>query len=138
MMLWQLRRYAAVGIGGAVGACARWVIADEFGPQSGFDWPIFIVNIVGCFLLGLLLGEETRVHRFHNWLHDFGAIGFCGGLTTMSTFSLDVVKLLDRGCSGIAIAYLFANVVVGLACLVLGALISRHIDALTMELEEEP
>ena len=59
--------------GGALGATCRWCVVVAAGP-CGFPWPVLVVNIVGSFVLGLLLAEETS-HPLARPRSDFGAIG---------------------------------------------------------------
>lgn len=97
-----------VAAGGAVGAGARWGILAVVG-SSGFPWATLITNLVGCALLGVFLGRRSppSIRLF------FGA-GLCGGLTTFSTFAVEVAGLLRENSRGLAVAYLVASVAGGL------------------------
>ncbi len=131
-------RYAAIAAGGALGAATRWAVAVLMGPPSGFPWPVFLVNVLGCAVLGFVLAEEWTHPRSRLLLHDFGAIGYCGGLTTFSTFAAQVVDLVEDGRSTTAFAYAGVNLVCGAIALLAGAGLLRRIRALTLPLEEEP
>ncbi|GIT75576.1 MAG: hypothetical protein Ct9H300mP31_01070 [Acidimicrobiaceae bacterium] len=75
-----------------------------------FPWPVLVVNLVGCALLGALLGPETpRSTRL------LVGTGLCGGLTTFSTFAVEVARLLRADDASTAVAYMVASVVGGLA-----------------------
>ena len=82
-----------VFVGGAIGAPSRYLL-DRF-VQSRHRWrfPLgtIAVNVIGCFVLGLLAGSGWSTRQ-----HALIGIGFCGGLTTFSTFSAEVVTLLLR------------------------------------------
>ncbi len=127
----------AVAVGGAVGAALRWSVVTSV--DTGlFPWPVFALNVVGSVLLGLLLAEEWSRPSARLALHDAGGIGFCGGLTTFSTFSLDVVDLTRDGNTGLAIVYVVASVVAAVTGVAAGARALRRLRAITIPLEEEP
>lgn len=77
-----------------------------------------MVNVVGCFLLGLLITVDRSTTVL------LGA-GFAGGLTTFSTFSLELAELLDDGEAAIASSYLLASLVLGLAAVGAGRAVAR-------------
>ena len=105
-----------VVLGGAVGAPVRY-LADRAvtallpGP---FPWGTFVVNVVGSLLLGLLAAAAPT------GLLALGGIGFCGALTTFSTFSFETVRLLETGRPLTAVATVTASVTVSVAAAVLG------------------
>jgi len=103
-------------LGGAVGAPARylvdrWLTARLPGP---FPWGTFAVNVVGSFGLGLMAAAAP------GWLLSLGGVGFCGALTTFSTFSFETVELVEHGRPVTAVANVGASLVVGLAAATLG------------------
>ena len=102
-----------IAIGGAGGALVRWGVAEAWGAHV-FPWPTFLVNVIGCALLAAFTADGVPKH-----LRRLLAVGFCGGLTTFSTLSVDVVRLQDSGDTGVAALYLTASVVAGLAVFVL-------------------
>lgn len=103
----------AIGVGGVVGASVRWSVGVAI-EVDGFAWHTLIVNVVGCLLLGAITGRpvSTRTHRAVG-------VGFCGGLTTFSTFAIELVELLDAGDPATAIAYLLASLVFGYVAFVM-------------------
>jgi CrcB protein len=103
-----------------------------------FPWPVLLVNLAGAILLGILLAEEWSHPRARLLLHDFGGIGFCGGLTTFSTFSLEVVDLVRNGNASTAVAYTIISVVSSIAGVTIGAAGLRQVRAITLPLEEAP
>lgn len=99
--------------GAAVGAPARFLTdrAIQGGHDSVFPWGTFAVNIVGCFVLGLVTGRvDPQVQLL------VGA-GFCGALTTYSTFSYETLRLAEEG----SLRYALLNVVGSVVCGVLAA-----------------
>lgn len=134
---WSTGRIVSIAVGGAVGASLRWAVASTL-DAGQLPWPTLVVNAIGSVLLGMLLAEEWRHPRARLLLHDFGGIGLCGGLTTFSTFSLEVVDLARDGDSATAVLYAVASIVSALLGVVLGASTLRRLRAVTLPLEEEP
>lgn len=126
------RLVAVVALGGAVGTTGRWAVAEWLGTSPG-GWPTatFVVNVLGSFLLGVLLeallrrGEESRRGR----LVRLGAgTGVLGGFTTFSSLALELERLLAAGQVTMAVAYGVLSVVLGLLACVAGvALGSRRV-----------
>lgn len=127
----------AVAAGGALGAALRWGVLTTI-DTPGFPWPVLLVNAAGSILLGVLLAEEWSRPRARLLLHDFGGIGLCGGLTTFSTFSLEVVDLIRDDEASTAALYAVASVASALIGVMLGAAALRQLRALALPLEEEP
>jgi CrcB protein len=134
---WTWPRAAAIAIGGASGAALRWAVVTSF-TAGQFPWPVFAINIAGSVLLGVLLAEEWSHPTHRLLLHDFGGIGVCGGLTTFSTFSLEVVDLVRDGHAWTAATYAVLSVAAALIGVVAGAVLLRRLRALTLPLEERP
>lgn len=134
---WDRSRVVAVALGGSLGATARWVVVSSF-DRDGFPWPVLAVNVVGSLLLGIVLAEEWTHPKRRLLLHDFGGIGLCGGLTTFSTFSVEVVDLARAGDVFTASAYAATSVVTTIAAVVLGAAALQRTRALTTPLEGQP
>jgi fluoride exporter len=134
---WDVRRAAAIAVGGAAGASVRWGVVTTFG-TNGFPWPVLAVNAIGSVLLGVVLAEEWTHPSARLVLHDAVAIGFCGGLTTFSTFAVEVVDLWRDGDIGTAVVYGFASVVAAITGVVAGAAALRRTRAIVLPLEESP
>jgi CrcB protein len=112
------RRALAIALGGIAGATLRWVVLAATEPGA-FPWPVLALNVVGSTLVGALLAEQHARPADRWWLHDAGALGFCGGLTTFSTFAVEVVQLIRDGRVEVAVVYLAASVagaIAGAAC----------------------
>ncbi len=102
-----------VFLGGGCGAVCRWSIGRlfPFDPILGFPWAIFSINTIGSFLLGIvviLCKDRTA------GLALFG-IGFCGGFTTFSTFSIETIKLWEADRPAMAVAYAFGSCIAALS-----------------------
>lgn len=102
-------------LGGAGGASIRWGLIELL-PGGEPLWGLLVVNGLGCFLIGWLRGNQPRPRPAHGTL----TIGFCGGLTTFSTVSVEAALLLDQGRSGLTAAYLAASLATGIALVIAG------------------
>lgn len=117
-----------VGVGGAVGSMGRYglaVVVARLWPTS-FPLATLTVNIIGSIVMGMVMGLLSRF--MPPWQEEarlFLAVGLLGGFTTFSSFSLDTVSLLQRGQLAQAVLYIGLSVVVCVAGLYLGLLITR-------------
>ncbi|MET8147238.1 fluoride efflux transporter CrcB [Actinoplanes sp. NPDC049668] len=113
-----------VALGAAVGAPLRYLtdraVQSRFG--SAFPWGTFAVNVTGSLLLGLLVGLPAAP-----WLASLLGTGFCGALTTYSTFSYEVLHLGRAGGRLPAVAYAIGSVLAGLAAAGTGLLVAAAI-----------
>ena len=115
-----------VASGGALGCVARYLASLAAVPMSAaFPWATFAINVVGSFVLGAVLGALPAGHAGRLF---FGT-GLCGGFTTFSTFSAEVVALVERGAVGRAGAYAAGSIVVGVAAAMVGAMMGRAVVA---------
>ncbi|MFO1249076.1 MAG: fluoride efflux transporter CrcB [Alphaproteobacteria bacterium] len=120
----------SVGVGGGLGALARYYIAGWIQPPGAqFNWGIFIVNITGGLLMGLIVEASALKLNLAPELRSFLTVGILGGYTTFSTFSLDSALLLQKGQYGLAAAYVIGSVVLSIAALFAGLWIARLIYA---------
>ena len=94
----MLNSLLVVVIGGGVGSVLRWAVSMKMNPLNApIPLGTLVVNLVGGFIIGLAMATFNRVtHLDANWKLLI-TTGFCGGLTTFSTFSLDVVYFLQDG-----------------------------------------
>ncbi|WP_067495123.1 fluoride efflux transporter CrcB [Actinoplanes sp. TFC3] len=110
-----------VALGAAVGAPLRY-LTDRYVQGrhlSGFPWGTFTVNVAGSMLLGFLLGMPVAP-----WLAALLGTGFCGALTTYSTFSFEILGLAREGQRFVAVAYALSSVLAGLGAASVGFLIA--------------
>ncbi|MDY2629373.1 MAG: fluoride efflux transporter CrcB [Lachnospiraceae bacterium] len=89
--------YLCVGLGGALGAMLRYALSTVT-VKSDFPLMTFLTNLIGAVLIGLIVGLVSGSKLRSDQLILFLKTGFCGGFTTFSTFSLETMTLLERGC----------------------------------------
>ena len=120
----------AVGVGGGLGALARYYIAGWVQPPGAeFNWGIFVVNISGGLLMGLIVEASALKLNLAPELRSFLTVGILGGYTTFSTFSLDSALMLQKGQYGLAAGYIVGSVVLSILALFAGLWIVRSIYA---------
>jgi CrcB protein len=120
----------AVGVGGGLGALARYYIAGLVQPAGAtFDWGIFVVNITGGLLMGLIVEASALKLNLQPDVRAFLTVGILGGYTTFSTFSLDSVLLLQKGEYGTAAVYIIGSVALSILALFAGLWIVRALYA---------
>jgi fluoride exporter len=112
-----------VAIGGVCGVMARYGIGKATLHSDALIWSTVAINIVGSFLLGLLAAE----HWFARDVRKAFGVGFLGGFTTFSTFSVQVVLDVDAGEPWRAFGYLAASVVGGIAAATCGYALGRKL-----------
>lgn len=113
-----------VALGAALGAPARY-LADRLlqgRHDSAFPWGTFAANIAGCALLGFLVAMPAR-----SGLMAFAGTGFCGALTTYSTFSYEAVRLAQSRARTLAVLYAGASVLAGFGAAYCGMAVAQAI-----------
>ena len=92
-----------VVIGGGLGALARYQVGGLVASRqrTSFPYGTLVVNVVGSLALGLLVGLVASGRLATDWL-TWAGVGFCGGLTTFSTFSYETLQLSEQGAYGLA------------------------------------
>jgi CrcB protein len=121
--------YLLAALGGAVGALARWAVAEALPSPGGWPWATLLVNFTGCFLLGALLALLAARTPEPSWAGPFLGVGVLGGYTTYSTFAVEVVGLVDDGSPLAAALYVLVSVTGGVVAVALGALAVRRVAA---------
>ena len=118
--------YLLAALGGALGALARWGIAEAL-PSSppGWPWATLFVNLTGCLLLGALFAVLTARLPEASWPRPFLAVGVLGGYTTYSAFAVEVVRMTEAGAVLAAGAYVLLSGVGGVAAVAAGSLAAQ-------------
>jgi fluoride exporter len=124
------RVLAAVSLGGALGAPARYAIAQAVDITPGtFPWGTFWINVSGSFSLGFILALVLERFPPTRYIRPFVATGFLGAYTTYSTFAVEGVLLTKNGHWAIALAYTTASIAVGLGAVWSGMLLARAVPS---------
>jgi CrcB protein len=115
-----------MALAGAVGATARFVIDGVILRRRGsnFPWATLLINVTGSLVLGVVTGL-VLFHAGSGELRLVVGAGFCGGYTTFSTASFEVVRLAQRASPLRAVSYLLATVVLTLGAGALGLVAVR-------------
>lgn len=119
----MLKNYLIVAFGGAIGSVLRYGLNNlAYLHQSSSYLNTFFINIVGSFLIGLVIGKcESGTFSL------FVTIGICGGFTTFSTFSMQSVTLLQQGKYGLVAMYIAGTFLIGILFAFLGFLLGKQI-----------
>lgn len=122
----MLKQLLLVGIGGSLGSMLRYLVSVLTGRfvQSAFPLPTLLVNLTGCFLIGLLAGALSHVMDGNTNLRLLLITGFCGGYTTFSAFAYENLQLIESQQFTLAIAYTLLSVVLGIGLVWTGMLMT--------------
>jgi fluoride exporter len=105
-----------IGVGGALGTLARYELGVHVRTVGyGWSWATFAANLSGAFLLGLLVALVARFWRSAHYLRPALGTGVLGGFTTFSTYMVETVQRLDHGHAGLALGYVVATLLGGVA-----------------------
>ncbi len=124
-----MNSFLFVGLGGIAGAISRYNISK----WADYRWPgwfptgTFTVNVLGSFLLGLLVGFNLMGHPLLDNHYLFLGTGFMGSFTTFSTFSVEVVGLLKREKFLLALRYPLFTLLAGISAAALGIAASSYL-----------
>jgi fluoride exporter len=117
------RELAAIFLGGCIGTLARAGLARAL-PHAPNAWPwaTFAVNVAGVLLLGWAVTQLPR----RGYGRSFAGTGVCGALTTFATLQLELVRMADHGCWGLALGYAAASIACGFGGIVLATSLARR------------
>ena len=108
----DIRTLLFVAIGGMAGAASRWALLEGWPDNSSWPWQIFIINMAGSCILGLIVSKPFQ--RLSPRSISALATGLCGSFTTFSVFSLDLAELLRNNQISVALTYLGSSFIGGL------------------------
>jgi CrcB protein len=116
-----------IGTGGLIGSIARYLTASYFTKvfPSAFPYGTFIVNVVGCLIIGIVFGLSERFSWLTPEWRFFLATGICGGFTTFSSFAYENIKLIQEGNFLVFAAYSIASFALGLLAVFIGLTLTK-------------
>lgn len=119
---------AVVAVGGLVGAEARYALglALPHGPTQ-WPWSTLLINTTGCVLIGVLMVVITELVDAHPLARPLLGVGFLGGYTTFSTYTVEIVNLVRAGRAPLALGYLAGTPVIAVLAAAAGAAATRAI-----------
>lgn len=125
----DLQRIICVGAGGCIGAVIRYLVTIQSTKMISSDFPLgtLIVNVVGGFLIGMIVELSMSTDMISPNLKLFLTTGIMGGLTTFSTFSLETINLISDGRYLIGTANVFLNVLLSLGGVALARTIFKMV-----------
>ena len=116
-----------VALGGALGSLTRYFVAGAVQPAwwPGFPFGIFVVNITGGLVMGLITGLAALKLNLTPEMRAFLTTGILGGYTTFSSFAMEFALLVERGALGLALGYVALSLVAGLGAMFAGLWLMR-------------
>ena len=122
----MISQYIAVGLGGALGAITRICLSKILPSMiAGVPFQLLIINILGCFIMGILVQLTTSYWLESESIKHFLMSGLLGGFTTFSGFTLDFGSLIEKDKYMSATFYLMLSVWLSIACFFLGTKITK-------------
>ena len=123
----MIKNFLIVGLGGGAGSMLRYAVQRFFQAQGIATFPTgtLMVNIAGCFLIGILWSIASRSLTWNEEMKLLLMTGFCGGFTTFSAFTLEGIGLLKENKTALFVIYLTASVVGGLLATFIGIRIAK-------------
>lgn len=123
----MLRAFLMVGAGGAAGSMARYAVNLLINRWYTLSFPLatFLVNVLGCFIIGLLFGIAEKQEWMQGSYLLLLATGFCGGFTTFSTFALESTALFSKGQNSVSLIYMLLSLFLGIILCKTGLWLTR-------------
>ncbi|GAA0491655.1 fluoride efflux transporter CrcB [Streptomyces olivaceiscleroticus] len=119
---------AAVALGGAAGAAARYGATLLWPtPPGAFPWTTLTVNVLGCAAIGVLMAVLAEARSVHRLVRPFLGTGVLGGFTTFSTYAVDIQRMVEHGALRTGLAYLALTLLAALTAVWAAAVTTRSV-----------
>jgi fluoride exporter len=116
----MVKYYLYVALGGAIGCVSRFAVAQMAWAKAGGFAGTLTINVIGSLLLGVLLALQQKAGTNLTAWYCFLGIGFCGGFTTYSTFSVECVQLLLANKYSLFLTYILTSIIAGILAAFIG------------------
>lgn len=118
----MVRAVLLVALGGGIGSALRYLTSVLVSRYFSGSFPLatFLINLFGCFLIGLLMGYFLKSQAGNPQLRLLLVTGFCGGYTTFSAFAFENVNLMQQNNFAVAFGYIALSIAAGLAAVWVG------------------
>ncbi len=123
----SIKNILLVLVGSGIGGASRYVVAEFIRQKNMLKFPLgtCLINIVGCFIIGLILGYYTKNTTENADIKLLLTTGFCGGFTTFSAFAAENLYLIKSGNQLTALFYVVLSVLLGIFATFLGSIIIK-------------
>jgi fluoride exporter len=122
-----MRTWVSIGVAGAVGVLARHAVQQIVPRHGEVPWGTLLVNVSGAFILGFLFTLIIRRFETPMWIQEALLVGFLGGYTTFSAFSLETFLMIEHGRVALAASYSIGSVLGGVAAVFAGIHLARAV-----------
>ncbi|MDP4187167.1 MAG: fluoride efflux transporter CrcB [Bacteroidota bacterium] len=125
----MFRQILIIGAGGFLGTVSRFLTSKYIQVYFPSSFPLgtFIINVLGCFLIGLFYGFSEKISLVTPELRMFLTVGFCGGFTTFSTFANENLTMLRDAEFFYSLLYVGLSIFLGILAVYLGNLLTKII-----------
>jgi CrcB protein len=123
----MMRTLLLIGLGGGIGSILRYLTSVVIQKYYATVFPLatWVVNILGCLLIGIIMGLLEKNQVTDSSMKWFLVTGFCGGFTTFSAFGYENIRLLQNGNILLVLVYISASIILGLGSVWLGFLLVK-------------
>lgn len=123
----MIRTLVLIALGGGIGSIFRYLTSVMVQKYYASIFPLatLITNVLGCFLIGLIVGLLEKNQLTNSDLKWFLITGFCGGYTTFSAFGYENISLMQSNNSGLAFVYIGVSIITGLFAVWIGLFLTK-------------